>query len=60
MGFERVLHRCGRTIGHYVFLDVMFKRKADGTYKGRVVAQGWNQVPGVDCGSTLAPVGKQH
>lgn len=36
----------------------VFKRKADGTYKGRVVAQGWNQVPGVDCGSTFAPVCK--
>ncbi|CAB1113015.1 unnamed protein product [Ectocarpus sp. CCAP 1310/34] len=34
----------------------VFKRKADGTFKGRVVAQGWNQVPGLDCGSTYAPV----
>ena len=36
----------------------VFKRKADGTYKGRLVAQGWNQGPGVDCGSTFAPVCK--
>ena len=34
----------------------VFKRKADGSFKGRVVAQGWNQVPGLDCGSTYAPV----
>ena len=34
----------------------MFKRKADGSFKGRVVAQGWHQVPGLDCGSTYAPV----
>ena len=32
----------------------VFKRKADGSFKGRVVAQGWNQVPG----STYAPVCK--
>ena len=34
----------------------VFKRKADGSFKGRLVAQGWNQVPGLDCGSTFAPV----
>ena len=34
----------------------VFKRKADGSFKGRVVAQGWNQVPRLDCGSTCAPV----
>eukprot|EP00903_Cladosiphon_okamuranus_P005795 g5742.t1 len=34
----------------------VFKRKADGSHKGRLVAQGWNQVPGLDCGSTFAPV----
>ncbi|CAN0444191.1 unnamed protein product [Pylaiella littoralis] len=34
----------------------VFKRKADGTFKGRVVAQDWNQVPGLDCGNTYAPV----
>ena len=34
----------------------VFKRKADGFLKGRVVAQGWDQVPGLDCGSTYAPV----
>ena len=30
--------------------------KANQTYKARLVAQGWNQVPGQDCGSTFAPV----
>ena len=34
----------------------VFKRKADGSFKGRVVAQGWNQVPGLDCVKTYAPV----
>ncbi|CAB1107843.1 unnamed protein product [Ectocarpus sp. CCAP 1310/34] len=34
----------------------VFKRKEDGSFKGRLVAQGWNQVPGLDCGSTYAPV----
>ena len=34
----------------------VFKCKADGSFKGRVVAQGWNQVPGFVCGSTYAPV----
>ena len=32
------------------------KRKADNSFKARLVAQGWNQVNGVDCGSTFAPV----
>ena len=34
----------------------VFKRKADGTFKARIVAQGWNVVPGVDCGRTSSPV----
>ena len=34
----------------------VFQRKADGSFKGRLVLQGWNQVPGLDCGSTFAPV----
>ena len=34
----------------------VFKRKADISSKGRLEAQGWNQVPGLDCGSTFAPV----
>ena len=34
----------------------MFKRKADSSIKGRVVAQGWNQDLGLDCGSTYASV----
>ena len=33
----------------------VFERKADDSLKGRV-AQGWSQVPGLDCGSTYAPV----
>ena len=32
------------------------KRKGDNSYKARLVAQGWNQVHGLDCGSTFAPV----
>ena len=32
------------------------KIKADGTYKSRLVVQGWSQVPGIDCGGTFAPV----
>ena len=35
---------------------LVFKRKADGSFKARVVAQGWNQVPGLDSGSIYAPV----
>ena len=31
-------------------------RKADNSYKARLVAQGWNQVHELDCGSTFAPV----
>ena len=34
----------------------VFKRKADGSFKARAVAQGWNQVPGLDSGSIYAPV----
>ena len=34
------------------------KVKADGTYKNRLVVQGWSQVPGIDCGGTFAPVGR--
>ena len=34
----------------------VFKVKADHTLKGRVVIQGWGQVPGIDCGCTYAPV----
>ena len=30
--------------------------KANQTYKARLVAQGCNQIPGQDCGSTFAPV----
>ena len=32
------------------------KRKADNSYKARLVAQGRNQVLGLDCGSTFASV----
>ena len=34
----------------------VYKTKADGVYKGRLVVLGWSQVPGVDCGGTFAPV----
>ena len=34
----------------------VFKVKADHTLKGRVVVQGWRQVPGIDCRWTYAPV----
>ena len=36
----------------------MLKRKADNSYKARVVTQGWNQVHILDCGSTFAPVSR--
>ena len=34
----------------------VFKIKPNKTYEARLVAQGWNQAPGQDCGSTSAPV----
>ena len=34
----------------------VFKLKPTGLFNGRVVVQGWSQVPGVDCGGTYAPV----
>ena len=34
----------------------VFKRKADGSFKARVVTQGWNQAPGLDSCSIYAPV----
>ena len=34
----------------------VLKIKADNTYKGRLVAQGFSKVLGVDCGGTFAPV----
>ena len=37
-------------------LKWVFKRKADSSFKARVVAQGWNQVPGLDSGGIYAPV----
>ena len=36
----------------------VLKRKADNSYKARVVTQGWNQVHILDCGSTFAPVSR--
>lgn len=35
---------------------LVFRVKADHALKGRVVVQGWGQVPGVDSGCTYAPV----
>ena len=34
----------------------VYKVKADGVHKGRLVVLGWSQVPGIDYGSTFAPV----
>ena len=34
----------------------VYKVKADNSHKGRVVVLGWGQLPGIDCGSTFAPV----
>ena len=34
----------------------VLKIKPNKTYRARFVDQGWNQVPGQDCGSTFAPV----
>ena len=37
-------------------LKWVFKVKTDNTYKAWLVAQGWNQVHGRDCGGTYATV----
>ena len=43
--------------GHKVVVTRwVFKIKADSTYNGRLVVQGFSQIPGVDCGGTFAPV----
>ena len=34
----------------------VFEIKADSNYKGRLVVQGFSQIPGVDCGGTFAPM----
>ena len=34
----------------------VFTIKANSTYKGRLVMQGFTQIPGVDCGGTFALV----
>ena len=33
----------------------VYKIKADGVYKGRLVVLGWTQVPGIYYGDTFAP-----
>ena len=49
---KSTIHSVKKTIGS----RWVFKRGADGTYKVRIVAQGWNVVPGVDCGGSFSPV----
>ena len=34
----------------------VYKVKADNSHKGRAVVLRWGQLPGIDCGSTFAPV----
>ena len=34
----------------------VYKVKVDNSRKGGVVVLGWGQLPGIDCGSTFAPV----
>ena len=34
----------------------VYKVKADNSHMRRVVLIGWGQLPGIDCGSTFAPV----
>ena len=34
----------------------VYKAKADNSHKGYVVVLGWGQSPGIDCGTTFAPV----
>lgn len=34
----------------------VFKQKTDGTFKARLVVQGWGQVSGMECSGTFAPV----
>ena len=41
---------------HWTIRSPVFNHKAYGTFKARLVARGWGQVPGVDGGGTFAPV----
>ena len=38
----------------------VYKVKPNNTFKASLVAQGWNQVQGKDCGSTFSPVCRQQ
>ena len=38
----------------------MIKIKANSTYKGRLVVEGFSQIPSVDCDDTFAPVYRPH
>ena len=43
--------------GHKIIgISWVYKVKPDISHKGRVVVLGWRQLPGIDCGSTFAPV----
>lgn len=49
--------RTVRSIEHTsIGFQWVFKIKADGSKKGRVVVLEWGQVPGRDCGETFAPI----
>ena len=48
--------RCFSSLRKVIGTKWVFRVKANDTRKGRVVVQGWRQVPRVDCRCTYAPV----
>ena len=54
--YKLVLRSTVRPGQNVISTNCVFKVKENQTYKARLVARGWNQVPGQDCGSTFAPV----